>query len=99
MHLASTMAFTWKARSRQLQWQMARVRPTWAASAAILSTILVSACLMVRACPSLQISPSGVAPINSLILSAPVITAWSLVSRPFFRRFSRDSNTNIVCIW
>ena len=97
--VSSIRRFTWKARSRQPQWQMATVRPLWAGSAAMRSTSLFSACFMDRACPSLQISPSGVAPHSSLIFRALVTTACSLVSRPFFRRLSSDSSTNRVCIW
>ena len=46
----------------------------------------------------MQISPSGVAPSSSLMRRVLVTRAWSLDSRPFFRRLSRSSSTKRVFI-
>ena len=61
----------------------------------ILSTILASACLIVRAWPSLQISPSGVAPINSLIFSAPVITVCAEQARLLLEEEEPEVNVHV----
>ena len=57
------------------------------------ATILFRACLTDMAWPFLQISPSGVAPISSLMRRVLVTRDCTRLRRPALRRVSRVSST------